>query len=249
VKEPLVAGPTRARRALAGILPVVLALGLTACSGTHTAKPDTGPAPQKVLRGTTLHPGTEIALAAIRAMRSREPVRVHGYVVGRHDLIEVDLRRDRRQRCQGSVSSKKQNATVALIASTVYIHGNTAYWKTGEDAPDWFVRQVHDRWVHFPASFLPDTARLCDFNRLLTWKPKKAFRTWVTAAYASSYAGVPAIELEYHSLKLIVDAKSPHRVLGLHGGEIANDIRFTYDWVSPIKVPAGAIDVRQLRPY
>jgi len=45
-----------------------------------------------------------------------------------------------------------------------------------------------------------------------------------------------------------VEAAKPHRVLGMHeGGE--GDLRFSgYDAKVRVKVPAGSVDVRQLRP-
>lgn len=248
------AGPTPASRAISGPLPVLLALVLvavlTGCSGTTAAVPGPPPA-QKTERGTVLRPGTQTTAATLRAMRAVGAVRIHGYVVYQGELVEIDLRRDDQRRCRGSVEGDDDKAIVVLTEDVVYVHGNKAYWSAGKDTPPaWFVRQAQDRWVSFPAALLDDLGRLCDLDRLLTWKPREAFRTWITSAQDTSYAGQPAIELRYHDLKLIVEAEAPHRVLGMLGGPVANDVRFTnYGSVTPIKIPPDVLDVRRMRPY
>lgn len=248
------AGPTCAGRAFTNLLPALVALALavvlTGCSGSTAAAPEVL-GKQQVERGTVLQPGTRTTAATLRAMRSVGAVRVQGYAVVRRELVKIDLRRDARGRCRGSVEAEDEKAIVVLTPDVVYLHGTEGYWEAGdESAPAWFVRQARDRWVSFPASALTDLAELCDPRRLVSWKPREAFRTWITSALDTSYAGQPAIELRYHDLKLVVEAEAPHRVLGMTGGSVANDVRFSnYGSVTPIEIPSDVLDVRRMQPY
>lgn len=245
---------SRARHIVAGSVVAVLLFPLSACGGGDSPAQAKPPKEQRVLAAPKpFRSGTAAAKTALFAMRSVKGFRMRGYASLGRELVEVDLRFDGHGRCRGNVDWTDWHAILVVTDDVVYIQGDASYWQqgSGEDQlPAWFVRQAKDRWVHFPAYALPDMKNLCDLRRLLKTKPKTAFTEKLTGAYRTLYAGRPAIRLEYKDMSLTIEDKPTHRILGMSGGVIASDVRFSnYESGVTIDIPSGSLDVRNMTPY
>lgn len=238
------------RRSLVTLVAVVpLAVTAVGCGGSNESdKSGSGGEKSSAARAFAEQDATEIADAAISAMKSLSSMRARGSIADEDgSQIGIDLLVDADGTCEGSVSFESATAQIIALGDDQYLKGSEAFWAASVDAER--GPQIHsligDRWVRMPKE-TTDFSEFCDLDEMLSAVDGDLFSDGepLRGDVVDTEAG-QAIELfgkdDGGTTTLLISTSTPHYILsGSNDGDEGGGITFSdFNKVVKVKVPTG----------
>lgn len=236
------------RRAIAGIVVVVVALGATACGGSSSTS-STQPARTN---GEAAKSPDQILADAKAAATSAHSVHLEGQVPGSSTPISVDLHLSAAHKTTGDLDFDGGQADFVRVGSTVYVRGPLSFY-AAIGAPPAAIASLAGRWIQAPvdsaalASFRSFLA-LTDFEQLVA-KTLTPTALPLVKSGTGTQNGTPVVFLTdaAHDRLAVSLVGTPYPVAVIPPPTQQGQLTFR-DWNVPVTVtvPAGAISLAAL---